>query len=113
MQSLVDKGLARRENLFLMQQRLTDLEARSLDAETGIYRAQQEISKLNRDETDLIAARRLETLRELQATEAEIDRLAIREAVNRRGFLQRNRRFYRCLLRDPDRVCQTLAMVLD
>lgn len=84
MQTLVDKGLARRENLFLLQQRLTDLEARVLDAETGIYRAQQEIAKLNRDETDLITGRRLETLRELQSTEAEIDRLTTRENVNRR-----------------------------
>lgn len=84
MQSLVDKGLARRENLFLLQQRLTDLEARALDAETGIYRAQQEISKLNRDETDLVATRQLDTLRELQNTEAEIDRLSTRESVNRR-----------------------------
>jgi len=84
MQTLVEKGLARRENLFLLQQRLTELEARALDSETGIYRAQQEISKLTRDETDLVAARRLETLRELQSTEAEIDRLSTREAVNRR-----------------------------
>ncbi|MCL6285638.1 polysaccharide biosynthesis/export family protein [Ruegeria sp. 2012CJ41-6] len=84
METLVERGLSRSQNLILVQQTLIDLEARALDTETGIFRAQQEISELNRDEADLISARRLETLRELQNTEAELDRLATREAVNRR-----------------------------
>ncbi len=83
-ETLVDRGLSRSQNLILLQRTLIDLEAKALDTETGIFKAQQQISELNRDEADLISARRLETLRELQATEAEIDRLSNRAAVSRR-----------------------------
>ncbi|QBR38593.1 hypothetical protein ETW23_22090 (plasmid) [Leisingera sp. NJS201] len=82
--TLLKRGLSRSQSLVLAQQTLIDLEARALDNETGIFKAQQQISELNRNKDDLISTRRLEVLRELQATEAEIERLMNREVVSRR-----------------------------
>lgn len=82
--TLLKRGLSRSQSLVLAQQTLIDLEARALDNETGIFKAQQQISELNRNKADLISTRQLQVLRELQATEMEIDRLTNREVVNRR-----------------------------
>ncbi|MEY8800923.1 polysaccharide biosynthesis/export family protein [Leisingera sp. XS_AS12] len=82
--TLLKRGLSRSQSLVVAQQTLIELEARALDNETGIFKAQQQISELDRSKADLISTRRLQVLRELQATEAEIDRLSNREVVNRR-----------------------------
>ena len=71
-----------------LQQTLINLESQYLDTQTGIFRAQQQISELDRDAADLQSARRLETLRELQQTEAEIGRLATRINVNREILIE-------------------------
>lgn len=85
---LVEKGLARSPNLVLQQRSLLDLESQLLDTETAIFRAQQNIAEIDRDEADLIAARRLQVLNELQQSEANIDRLTVRENVNRQLLQQ-------------------------
>lgn len=88
LESLVDRGLARSPALMTLQQTLINLESQYLDTQTGVFRAQQQISELDRDAADLLSARRLETLRELQQTEAEIGRLATQINVNREILIE-------------------------
>ena len=88
LESLVDRGLARSPALMTLQQTLINLESQFLDTQTGIFRAQQQISELDRDAADLLSARRLDTLRELQQTEAEIGRLATQINVNREILIE-------------------------
>ncbi|CTQ32710.1 polysaccharide biosynthesis/export family protein [Jannaschia rubra] len=78
MESLRERGLARSPTLITLQQTLIDLEARELDTETGIFRARQQLSELDRDAGDLRAGRRVQVLQDLQTSEAEIARLESR-----------------------------------
>lgn len=78
MEALLERGLARSPNLTNMQRTLIDLEARELDTETEVFRARQQLSELDRDRIDLETQRSIEVLRELQRSEAEIDRMMTR-----------------------------------
>lgn len=78
---LRERGLARSPALLTLQGTLIDLEARELDTETGIFRARQQLSELDRDAGEIEAARRVQVLQELLATEAELLRLDTREAT--------------------------------
>ncbi|MCK0168477.1 polysaccharide biosynthesis/export family protein [Jannaschia sp. S6380] len=83
LEALRERGLARSPTLITLQQTLIDLEARELDTETGIFRARQQLSELDRDEGDLRANRRVQVLRDLQEAEGEVARLETQLATTR------------------------------
>ncbi|MEM8848694.1 MAG: hypothetical protein AAGE03_01530 [Pseudomonadota bacterium] len=80
---LRERGLARSPALLTLQGTLIDLEARELDTETGIFRARQQLSELDRDAGEIEAARRVQVLQELLATDSELLQLDAREATTR------------------------------
>tara|TARA_R100000750_G_C2340605_1_gene94042 strand:- start:147 stop:1415 length:1269 start_codon:yes stop_codon:yes gene_type:complete len=87
METLFERGLVRSPNLVSLQGQLISLENHQLDTETAIFRARQTISELERDRIDIQAARRLEILRELQTSEAMIERLQAQRSTNRQLLL--------------------------
>jgi exopolysaccharide production protein ExoF len=82
-EALVERGLARSPNFTAIQSQLIELENRQLDTETAVFRARQSIGELERDRVDIEAGRQLAVLRELQETEAEIDRQTSRRNTTR------------------------------
>jgi len=81
MESLLERGLARSPALVSLQRTQIELEARELDTETAIFRAQQRMSDLDREVSDLRTGLRLQTLDELQRAEAQVQRLEARRAM--------------------------------
>ncbi|MGO4526461.1 polysaccharide biosynthesis/export family protein [Microvirga sp. 2MCAF35] len=75
---LVEKGLAVNSREFALERTLADLESKMLDYTTAILRARQEVSKADRDATDLQAERKAKIESERQETEAAIDQLKSR-----------------------------------
>ncbi|WP_114946216.1 polysaccharide biosynthesis/export family protein [Microvirga calopogonii] len=80
--NLVEKGLAVSSREFALERTLADLESKMLDYTTAILRARQEISKADRDATDLQADRKAKIEAERQETEAAIDQLRSRLATS-------------------------------
>lgn len=80
-EALVERGLARSPNFIAVQSQLIDLENRQLDTETAVFRARQSIGDLERDRVEIEASRQLAVLRELQETEAEIERQVSRRST--------------------------------
>jgi protein involved in polysaccharide export with SLBB domain len=76
--NLVEKGLAVSAREFALERTLADLESKMLDYTTAILRARQEVSKADRDATDLKAERKAKIEAERQETEASIDQLKAR-----------------------------------
>jgi polysaccharide biosynthesis/export protein ExoF len=66
---------------FALERIAADLESKMLDFSTAILRARQEISKADREETDLKAERKATIVAELQQTNAELDQLKARVAT--------------------------------
>ena len=83
METLRERGLARSPALVDLQRTQIELEARELDAQTGLFRARQQISELERDANDLLTGRRLQVLQELQTSQSQIDRLETRRDMTR------------------------------
>ncbi|MEM7709209.1 MAG: hypothetical protein AAF264_00310 [Pseudomonadota bacterium] len=81
LEQLRERGLARSPALVDLQRTLIDLEARELDAETATFRARQRLTELDRELADLVARREVETLEDLQTTEAEMARLEARQST--------------------------------
>ncbi|WP_253332766.1 polysaccharide biosynthesis/export family protein [Limimaricola litoreus] len=74
MEELRDRGLARSPALIDLQRTQIELQARELDAQTGIFRARQQQSELSRAANDLRTGRQLRVLQELQAAQALTER---------------------------------------
>ena len=88
LETLVERGLARSPSLLSLQGQLIDLENRELDTQTAIFRARQSISELERERIDLVAARQLEVLRDLQRSEMLVEQLTAREETQRRVLVE-------------------------
>lgn len=83
-ESLVQQGLARAQELGMLQSQIIDLENRQLDTETAGFRARQSLAELDRERIDIEAERKLEIMRQLQETQALIDQLTERRATTAR-----------------------------
>jgi polysaccharide biosynthesis/export protein ExoF len=79
--TLVEKGLAVSSREFALERTVADLESKMLDYTTATLRARQEISKAERDATDLKADRKAKIVTEIQETEAALDQLKARLAM--------------------------------
>jgi len=79
--ALVEKGLAVSAREFTLERTLADLESKLLDYATAMLRARQEISKADRDATDLQADRKAKIVAEKQETEASLDQARARLAT--------------------------------
>lgn len=75
---LVAKGLAVSSREFALERILADLESKMLDHATAILRARQDISKADREETDLKAERKARIVAEIQEANATLDQLKAR-----------------------------------
>lgn len=87
MEALFERGLVRSPNLVSLQGQLLNLENSQRDTETAIFRARQAIAELERERIEIEAERRLEVLRELQRSEATIERLLTQRDTTRRLLL--------------------------
>jgi protein involved in polysaccharide export with SLBB domain len=76
--TLVDKGLAVSAREFSLERTLADLESKLLDYMTAMVRARQEISKSERDATNLKVERKSKVAIEIQETEAALEILKSR-----------------------------------
>ncbi|MDF2811153.1 MAG: hypothetical protein K0S56_2184 [Microvirga sp.] len=79
--SLVEKGLAVSSREFALERTVADLESKMLDYTTAALRARQEISKADRDASDLRAERKAKVVTEIQETEVALDQLRARLAT--------------------------------
>jgi protein involved in polysaccharide export with SLBB domain len=79
--TLVEKGLAVTSREFALERVAADIESKMLDHTTAILRAQQEISKADREEIDLKAERKAAIVAELQQANVELDQLKARLAT--------------------------------
>jgi exopolysaccharide production protein ExoF len=76
--NLVERGLAVSTREFALERTLADLESKMLDYTTAMLRARQEVSKADRDATDLQADRKAKIEAEKQEAEAALDQLKAR-----------------------------------
>jgi protein involved in polysaccharide export with SLBB domain len=79
--TLVEKGLVVSSREFTLERTVADLESKMLDYATATLRARQEISKADRNGTDLKAQRKATIVTELQETNAALDQLQARLAT--------------------------------
>lgn len=79
--TLVEKGLAVSSREFALERILADHESKMLDYTTATLRARQEISKAEREETDLNAERRATIVAEMHEANTALDQLKARLAT--------------------------------
>jgi paraquat-inducible protein B len=79
--TLVEKGLAVSSREFALERTVADIESKMLDYTTATLRARQEVSKADRDATDLKAEHKATIVAEMRETEAALDQLKARLAT--------------------------------
>jgi exopolysaccharide production protein ExoF len=80
---LTEKGLATSQRRLAVEQRTADVESTLLDIDTASLRAKQDISKANQDEINLRNDWEAQRSKELQDTEAELEKLQLQLTTSR------------------------------
>lgn len=80
---LSEQGLATSQRRLSIEERTADVEATLLDIDTAVLRARQDISKANQDEINLRNDWEAQRAKELQDTEAELEKLELELATSR------------------------------
>jgi exopolysaccharide production protein ExoF len=80
---LAEKGLALSARKLAIEQRAADLQAALLDIDTASLKAKQDVSKANQDEITLRNDWDAQLAQELQNTEAELDKLSLKQITSR------------------------------
>ncbi|WP_426123811.1 polysaccharide biosynthesis/export family protein [Pararhizobium sp. PWRC1-1] len=81
--ALAEKGLALSARKLAIEQRVADLQAALLDIDTASLKAKQDVSKANQDEITLRNDWDAQLAQELQNTEAELDKLSLKQVTSR------------------------------
>ena len=81
--NLTEQGLTVSSRRLAIEQQVADLQAALLDIDTASLKARQDISKATQDETDLRNDRDAQLAQELQATERELDTIALKLSTSR------------------------------
>jgi exopolysaccharide production protein ExoF len=80
---LSEQGLATSQRRLSIEERTADVESTLLDIDTASLRAKQDISKANQDEINLRNDWEAQRAKELQDTEAELEKLELELATSR------------------------------
>lgn len=80
---LAEKGLATSQRRLSIEERTADVESSLLDIDTAALRAKQDISKANQDEINLRNDWEAQRAKELQDTEAELEKLQLQLTTSR------------------------------
>lgn len=83
LENLVDRGLATNVRLANAQRNAIDLEARELDLELALFRAQQRVSETERDATAIRARFRTDATEELQRIRSQLELLTNRIKITK------------------------------
>lgn len=83
MARLTEQGLATASRRLTSEERAADLESNMLDTDTAALRARQDISKANQDEINLRNDWEADRAKELQDTEAELEKLGLQLGTSR------------------------------
>jgi len=81
--NLTEQGLTVSSRRLAIEQQVADLQAALLDIDTASLKARQDISKATQDETDLRNDRDAQLAQELQNTERELDKIALKLSTSR------------------------------
>eukprot|EP00913_Durusdinium_trenchii_P010545 g9889.t1 len=83
MSRLTEQGLATSNRLLTIEERSADVESTLLDIDTAALRAKQDISKADQDEINLRNDWEAQRAKELQDTEAELEKLGLQLSTSR------------------------------
>jgi exopolysaccharide production protein ExoF len=83
MARLTEQGLATSSRRLTAEERAADLESNMLDTDTAALRAKQDINKANQDEVNLRNDWEAQRAKELQDTEAELEKLGLQLTTSR------------------------------
>ncbi|MFB9949559.1 polysaccharide biosynthesis/export family protein [Rhizobium puerariae] len=112
MARLTEQGLATASRRLTSEERAADLESNMLDTDTAALRAKQDINKANQDEINLRNDWEAQRAKELQDTEAELEKLALQLGTSRELMSEALAQSAEALKFDPSGKAATIKYVV-
>jgi exopolysaccharide production protein ExoF len=112
---LTEQGITTNNRLISMEERTASIETSLLDIDTNSLQAKQEISKANQDEINLRNDWEAQRAKELQDTEAELEKLGLQLTTSRQLMSEALAQSAEALKFDPNSASATIkyAVVRD
>ncbi|WP_117192105.1 polysaccharide biosynthesis/export family protein [Rhizobium terrae] len=112
MAKLTEQGLATSSRRLTAEERAADLESNMLDTDTAALRAKQDINKANQDEINLRNDWEAQRAKELQDTEAELEKLGLQLGTSRELMSEALAQSAEALKFDPSAKDATIKYVV-
>ena len=112
MAKLTEQGLATASRRLTSEERAADLESNMLDTDTAALRAKQDINKANQDEINLRNDWEAQRAKELQDTEAELEKLGLQLGTSRELMSEALAQSAEALKFDPSAKDATIKYVV-
>lgn len=112
MAKLTEQGLATSSRRLTAEERAADLESNMLDTDTAALRAKQDINKANQDEINLRNDWEAQRAKELQDTEAELEKLGLQLGTSRELMSEALAQSAEALKFDPNNRDATIKYVV-
>jgi exopolysaccharide production protein ExoF len=112
MARLTEQGLATSSRRLTSEERAADLESNMLDTDTAALRAKQDINKANQDEVNLRNDWEAQRGKELQDTEAELEKLGLQLTTSREMMAEALAQSAEALKFDPSGQAATIKYLV-
>ncbi|KGD96351.1 polysaccharide biosynthesis/export family protein [Rhizobium sp. YS-1r] len=112
MAKLTEQGLATSSRRLTAEERAADLESNMLDTDTAALRAKQDINQANQDEINLRNDWEAQRAKELQDTEAELEKLGLQLSTSRELMSEALAQSAEALKFDPTGKAATIKYVV-
>lgn len=112
MAKLTEQGLATSSRRLTAEERAADLESNMLDTDTAALRAKQDINQANQDEINLRNDWEAQRAKELQDTEAELEKLGLQLSTSRELMSEALAQSAEALKFDPTGKAATIRYIV-